>query len=213
MKKLRNQRRVAVIAQAPRVDARRHEVMSQGVHLHDRRITRSITIIVGVRPFGQGRTGGRLDGNAAQICRPLVSRRLVGKKGEGNTAKAGATTARTKDHVRIEANLVELFLGFEANHGLMQQHMVEDRTQGVTGIRVGCCLFNSLGNCQTKRALTIRISGQRSAARVGQIGRRGKDFRPPGLHHRATERLLLITDINHENPHRQTKHLAGVGNG
>jgi hypothetical protein len=113
------QRRIAVVAQAAGVDAGRHEVVAQGVHLHQRCVAGGVAEVVGIDALGQARTGGRLDRHQAHLlgARP---RRLVGQEGEGGAGEVGAAAAAGEHHVGIIADLLELLLGFQADDGLVQ---------------------------------------------------------------------------------------------
>ena len=157
VQQLRHQRRIAVVAQAAGVDAGRHEVVAQRVHLHQRRVAGDVAVVVGVDALGQRRAGGRLDRHAAQVRSALVAGRLVGEEGEGDAAEAGTAAAGAEDHVRVEADLVELLLGFEADHGLVQQHVIQHRAQRVVGVGIGGGFLDGFGNGDAERALAVGI--------------------------------------------------------
>ena len=79
---LAEQRRGAVVAQATRVDGRRHEAVAERVHLDQRRQADRVAKVVGVRAAGQCRAGFGLDGDDAGGSDPrAVSRRRTGTPG------------------------------------------------------------------------------------------------------------------------------------
>ena len=61
-----DERRVAVVAQAAGVHRRRHEVVAERVHRHQRRQPGRVAEVVGVDALGQGRAGRRLGGDEAR---------------------------------------------------------------------------------------------------------------------------------------------------
>src|SRR3989344_6999876 len=80
---LRYQRRVAVIAQPARVNARRHEVVAERVHLHQRRQADRIAEVIGVFSLRQGRAGRRLDRDEAHF----LAGGPVGRQWESHAAE------------------------------------------------------------------------------------------------------------------------------
>ena len=208
---LRDQRRIAVIAQTAGMNARRHEVVAQRVHLHQRREAGGIAVVVGIDALGQRRAGGRLDGNKADLLRALVARCRIAEEGEADAGEIAAAAAGGEDHVRVLAEFLELLLGFLADDGLVQQHMVEHRAQGVFGAGRRYRGFHRLGNGDAEAALVVRIGRQDVAAGLGLVGRAGNHFATEGLHHQAAIGLLVVADLDHENFDRQAEHLAGKG--
>ena len=206
---LRDQRRHAVVAQAASVNSRRHEIVAQGVHLHQRRIARGIAKVVGINALGQTRTRGRLHRHATQVLGALVTGSLVGEEGEADAGEIAAATAGRKDHVRVVAHLLELLLGFLADDGLVQQHMVQHRTERVIGVGARGRFFHRLGDGNTQAALVFRVVGQDAAAGLGKVGRAGEHFGAPGLHHRATEWFLLVRHLHHVDANLHVEHLSG----
>ena len=198
-----------MVAQAAGVNARRHEIVAERVHLHDRRVAGRIAVVVGIDALGQRRAGGRFDRHHAQILRLRIAGRLVGQEREGDAAEVGAAAAGRENHVGVLANFGQLLLRFQADDGLMQQHVVKHGSQCV--IRVGAAgrLFHRLGDGQAERALIVRVLGQRIAPGIRHVARAGKNFRTPGLHHRAAERLLVVADLDHVNAYGDAEHLAG----
>ena len=202
---LADQRAGAVIAQASGVNRRRHEVVAQGVLLHQRGQPGSVAKIIRIVATGQRRAAGRLHRHQPH----RLAAGLVGQEGEGHAAKVGAAAARGKHHVRVVFGQGKLLDCLQANHRLMQQHMVEHRAQAIGGVFAAGGFFHCFGNRQAQRAGVVGVSLQRGAAGGGVQAGAGQHFGAPGLHHRAAERLLLVADLDHEHPHINAKGLAG----
>ena len=152
-----------------------------------------------------GEVLGRLD---RADHRAHVPGHLFPQEREDQAAEVGAAAARGEDHVRIIARQGELLLRLLADDGLVQQHVVQHRSQAVLGILATGRLFHGLGDCQTERAGIVRILGQGIAAGLGQVRRAGQNLGAPGLHHRPAERFLLVADLDHINPRFDSEHLG-----
>ena len=94
------------------MDAGRHKVVAERVHLHQGRVAGDIAEVVGVGALGQRWAGGGLDRHAAQIVGALVAGCLVRQEGESNACEAGTAAAGSEDYIRIEADFLELLFGF-----------------------------------------------------------------------------------------------------
>jgi len=196
-----------VITQAAGMDRRRHEVMAEGVHLHQRRVAGDIAEVIGIDTLGQARAGTRLGRHQAH----LLARRFIGEEGEGGAGEVGAAAAAGEHHVGIVTDLLELLLGFQADHRLVQADVVEHGAEAVIGVLARGRFFHRFGDGKAKRTGIVRIRRQRGATRVGHVGGRSEDFRSPGLHHRAAEGLLVVAHLHHVDAHFDAEHLARQG--
>ena len=133
VQQLRDQRRGAVVAQAAGVDAGRHEVVAERVHLDHRRHPGGVAEVEVVDALGQRRAGGRLDGQQPH----LLAGRLVGEEGEGDAGEVGAAAVAGDDDVRVVAGVLQLLLGLQADDGLVQADVVEHRAERVAWCRRG----------------------------------------------------------------------------
>jgi hypothetical protein len=77
--------------------------------------------VIGVWSFGEGGTGGGFYGNNLHI---LFAPQLGSQKGKGNPGKVAAAPGTTHDDVGVIVGHFQLCFGFQANHCLVQQHMV-----------------------------------------------------------------------------------------
>ena len=146
---LADERRHAVVAQATGVHGRRHERVAEGMHLHQRCHAHCIAKVVHVLAFRKRRAGRRLDSNEAQ--RRFEPLQLVRCKGEGEPGEVGATSGTANDDVRLVLGQYQLLLGFQADHGLVHQDMIEHAAQRVFCITALRRVLHGLtdGNTQT----------------------------------------------------------------
>ena len=80
----------------------------------------------------------------------------------------------------------------------MEQHLVEHRAKHVAIAGGLDCSLDSLGDGTAKRTGSARMVGKNLAAHFcGHAGRRS-DIGAIGAHHFATERLLLVRHLYHE---------------
>src|SRR5215204_678530 len=96
---------VAVVTQAPGVDAAWDERVPERVHLHHRGCAGGVAEIVGVAAFGERRARGRLDGHDARVL-PVLQ--VLPDEGEGDAAKVRAAADTADHHVRVLAGQLHL---------------------------------------------------------------------------------------------------------
>src|SRR5580704_10834289 len=134
---------------------------------------------------------------------------LVGEEWKCGAAKVRPSAATGNNHIRVVASLLELFSCLEPDHGLVKQHVVENRPECVVGIATRRRLFNRLRYSDSKRAWRLRLEIQDSSSRPGFITWTCDHFSSPRLHHRSPKRLLLVADTYHVDPDLDAKHLTG----
>jgi hypothetical protein len=196
-----------MIAQAAGVDARRHEVVAQRVHLHERGQSNRIAEIVGILALGKRRAGCRLDRDQAHF----LADGLVGEKRKRDAAEVGTAATGGQHDVGILTDFFELFFGFQPDHGLMQQHVIEHGTETVIRVFARSRFLDRLGDGDAERARAVGVGRENLAPGLGLVAGAGEDFRPPRLHHGTAERLLLVADLHHVYPHLDAEHLSGEG--
>ena len=183
-------RRVAVVAQAARVHRRRDEAVAERVHRHQRRHPDRVAEVVGVDAARERRAGGRLGGDDADVLAAGAQER----EHEAGEVRAAADAA--DDHVgHPDAGELELGDRLLADHGLVQEDVVEHGAQRVVARGILCRHLDRLGDRDPERAGGVR--GLRPA-RLGAVGGRAVHGRSPGLHHRAPVRLLVVARADHE---------------
>jgi len=127
------QRGHGVVTQAAGVDARRHVVVAEGVHLEQRRGRGLVAEVVGERALGDRGAGGRLDGYEARL-RP--SGQVLAQEREGEPAEARTAPDATDDDVRVRIGVLALEDRLLPDHRLVQQHVVGHAAQRILRARV-----------------------------------------------------------------------------
>ena len=122
-----------MIAQSARVNPRRNERRSQGMHLHQRRQVPGISEIVGELAFGQAGAGGRFHRHNA--C-PALALDLAAHIGHHQSRKVRSPAGAAHNHIGLVSGQRHLLQGFLADHRLVQQHMIQHAAQRVFGVRV-----------------------------------------------------------------------------
>ena len=118
----------AVVAQPAGVDGGGDEVVPQGVHLDNWGHLGGVAVIKGVNTFGQRRRGRGLYRHQAGA---LAVFQVLAQEGQGNAAKVRAAAHAADHHVWVFTGQVHLLEGFLADHGLVQEHVVEHGSQAV----------------------------------------------------------------------------------
>jgi hypothetical protein len=77
-------------------------------------------------------------------------------------------------------------LGFLPDHGLVQQHVIEHRSERVVAVLARHGVPDGVTDGESERAGVI-----------GLVDRRGDDLRAPGLHHHAPVGFLLVRGAHH----------------
>ena len=84
------------------------------------------------------------------------------------------------------------------DHGLVQEHVVEHRAEGVLGARVAHRLLDRLADRDAERAGVVRLVLEHLAADPRLRGRAREDLRPVALHHDLAVGLLVVGCPHHE---------------
>ena len=175
------------------MDRGRHEVVAQRVHGEERGESGGVAEVVFELPGGEGGAAGRLHRQQLDA--------LVGDKGQGEAAEVGAATAATDDQVGLLlARQLELLLGLQADHGLVEEHVVEHRPQRVVGVLTAARVADGVADRHAERA-----------GAVGLVHRRGHHLTAPGLHHQAPVGLLLVGGPHHVDLALDAKERTGEG--
>ena len=158
---VRHQRGHAVVTQTTGVEPGWCELAAQCVHFGQWRHARGVAKIVGIGATCQGRACGRFHGHDARF---LTTTQGVSNEWERNACKVGATACTANDDVRPGICHLHLHDGFLANDRLMQQHVVEHRTQRVLGVVALHGQFDCFGNGDAQAARMVGRFGQHGAA-------------------------------------------------
>src|SRR6266849_5069152 len=120
-----------MVTQPPGVNARRNEVMAEGIHLEQRRKLRHVAKVISIRALGQRRARCRFGGNNAKVCACQLTR----NERKSETTEVAAAPTAGDQYVRSLTSQGELLDGFQADHSLVQEHVVQDTAQRV--FRIG----------------------------------------------------------------------------
>ena len=205
------QRRHAVVAQAPGVDGIGHEVVAQGVHLHQRGQPGRVAEVVGVDAVGERRARRRLDRPDGRVHR---AGQLLAQEGEGQPPEVRPAAGAPDDQVgRASPGLAQLQEGLLADDRLVQEHVVEHAAQRVAHLGVLGRHLDGLGDGDAQRAGVVLVDGQVGPAALGQRRGRAVHDAAEGLHHHAPVRLLVVAGPDLPHLALQAEQGAGEGQG
>ena len=146
------------------MDGLGHEVVAKGIHLDDGGHLAGIPIVVAVDATGQARRRLRLDRDDPVV---RLAPQLLAQEREGQTREVGAATGAGHQDVRLVAGHRHLLHGLEPDDGLMHQHVVEHRPEGVLGVVPGGRVLDRLADGHAQRAGAIGRRGEHGPAVVG----------------------------------------------
>ena len=141
IEKLTDDARHAVIAQTARVEWRRHEVMPQCVHLHQRRNPNGIAEVISILAARQAWARRRFDGDDTGT---LAFLQVLPHEGQRDSAEVAATTRAADHNVRVFPCHLQLLERFLPDHRLMHQHVIQHRAERIF-------VFPAAGRCRFHR--------------------------------------------------------------
>ena len=206
---LAEERGVAVVAQTPGVDARRHEGVPQGVHQDQGGEAGGVTEIIGVGPLGQGGAGSGLHRHEAEVG----AFKLVRHKGKTEPREVAAAADAADEHVRGFPGQGQLLFGLEPHDGLVEHDVVEDASQGIVGVLVGGGVLHRLGDGHAQTAGGLGVGGQNIAAGLGAVRGGRIDAGPPDVHERPAVGLLVVAHLDHVDGAFHGEKVTGQGQG
>ena len=195
--------RVAVVAQPAGVHRRRHEIVAQRVHGQQWGQPGGVAEVVAEQAAGQRRAGRRFGRDEPGL---RLAAQHPARERERQPGEVRATANAADHHVRLVTGQFHLRDRLDADHGLVQQHVVEHRAQRVVGVLVLGRDLDGLGDGDAQRArgvLLLRAAGLR------ELGRGAVHRGAPGLHHRAPVGLLVVARADHEDLALQPEQGAG----
>ena len=130
-----------MITKASGMIRRRNEIMTERVHLRDRRDHAGIAEVINKFPSGQRRAGCRF--NRDNIIIRFAAELLSHKR--SNQSAQIRSAACTADHnVGLDAELVESCFGFKTDDTLMQNNLIQHRAEHIAIAFRMCRNFNCL---------------------------------------------------------------------
>jgi len=188
------------------MDARRDEVVAEGVHLEHRGQLRRIAEIEGIHAFGHAGAGHRFDGQEAR--RLAVSQALADER-EVQAGHVAAAAGAPDHNVGVVVGQGHLQQRFLADHRLMQQDVVEHTAQAVLGVGVPGGDLHRLADGNAQAAGAVGVLRQDVAPGVGQGGGAGVNLRAEAFHQDAAVGLLVVADLDHEDLDLDPEHGPG----
>ncbi len=205
---VRHHRRHAVIAQPAGVESWRHERGPERVHLGERRHVPGVAEIVRVRAAREARARRRLDGDDADV---RAAAQLGADEREGDAGEVRSAARGADDHVGVVVGQFQLLDGLHADHGLVQQDVVEHRAERVVGVGVVRGDFHGFRDRHAEAAVAVGVVREHVAA-VLRLARRARDAAGAvGLHQRPAIRLLVVRHAHHEHLHVDAEERAREG--
>ena len=154
-----------------------------------------VTEIIGIPAPRQGGAGGGFDSDEFRAGADAGEGVL--HEGRHQAAQVGAAAGTADDDVGIFADLFHRRFGFQADDGLVEQHLVEHRTEYIAAAGGVQGLFDRLRNRAAQRAAGARMGFQDGAPDFGGVGGAGDDIGAESLDDSLAERLLLVADLDH----------------
>ena len=198
----------AVVAEATSVVCRRDEARAERVHLGERADLAGIAEVVGVLTASEARAACRFHSENIVVG---FATELFTDEWAHETTEVRTTAGATDDEVGLHAELVECSLGFETDHGLVQQHLVQHGTENVAVTRLLHGGFHGFRNGAAEATRGAREFGVDLLADFGGHGRRRGDACTVGAHHFAAERLLFVGNLHHIDLAVQSEEGGGHG--
>ena len=124
-----------------------------------------------------------------------------------------ATAGAADDDVGRLAGHPHLLDRLLADDGLMEEHVVEDRAEGVLRVVAGRRVLDRLADRHPERAGAVRRLGEDLAAVGRVLARAGNDLRAVGFHEDPPVRLLVVAGPDHVDLDLEAEERAGEGQG
>ncbi len=183
-----------MVAQAARMVGGRHKAMAKGIHLCQRRHLAGVAEIIRVFAACERRAGSRLNGKNLRVG---FAGQFIAHIRCNQSAEVRAAARAADDDIRGFAQNIHCGLGFQANNGLVQQHLIEYRAEHIAVIIRGNSLFDGFRNGAAQRTgrfgkLSEDFPSNFSGGRGGR-----RNIRVKYAHDGFAEGLLLIRALDH----------------
>ena len=142
------------------------ERMPQCVHLDERRELSGVAEVVAVLTPGQRWAGGRL---YASDCRVHAAGELLTEEWERKSAEVGPASGAADQNVRSLLDLCQLEERLLTDDRLVEEDMVQDASQCVTGVVALHRLFHRFRDGDAEAAGAVRVGSQDGPAGLGEI--------------------------------------------
>jgi hypothetical protein len=158
--------------------------------------------------FGEAGTGRGFDGHNARVA---LAFELAPDVGHGQAGKVRSAAGAGDNHIGVVAGHGHLLDGFEADDGLMQQHVIEHASQSVLGVGVLGGHFDGFRDGDAERTAGVGMLRQNRAAGLGLDAGTGDDRGSKCFNQRTPVGLLVKADTHHIDLAVQPEKCAGHG--
>lgn len=185
-----------MIPQAARMVGRGLEFAAECVHLCKRRDLARVAEIVCISAARHGWAGSRLDGDEIGLC--LSGEPILHERGD-QPAEIRAAARAADDDIRILVIHRHSFFGLQADHRLVQEHLIEHRAKHIARAGGGHGLFHSLRDRAAERAAGAGEFLKNFAPDLCRVTRAGDDIGAKGFDDRFAVGLLMEARLDHIN--------------
>jgi hypothetical protein len=162
--------------------------------------------VVGELATREGRTRRGLDRDHAQVG--AASEHLAEER-EDEPREVRPSPRAADEDVGVRLGEVHLRDRLLADHGLMEEDVVEHRAERVLRVVALRGLLDRLGDRDPEAAGRVRVLGEHSPTRGRLLGRARHAARPERLHEGAAIRLLVVRDPHHVDVDLEPEERAG----
>ena len=155
----------AVVAQPARVDGGRDEVVPEGVHGQERGHAHGVAKVVPELPAREFGARGRFARDASDVG---AFGQVLAQEGEREPGEVGAAAKRRNHHVRHFPGLFHLLHGLLADHGLVQQDVVQNRAERVFRVRILRGHFHGFADGDSEASRGVGVGSQDALACLGE---------------------------------------------
>src|SRR5512133_2058972 len=175
------------------------------MHRHERRQLARVAEVVREETARQSRASRRLTSQHVD----LTAGDLLAQERKREAGEVRAAADAADDDVGEGARELHLSKRLLTDHGLVQEHVVEDAPERVGGVLAGGRVLDGLRDRDPEAPRRVRMLLEDRPAGLRLYRRARDDLRAPSLDQRAPVRLLLAGDLDHVDLALATDHLAG----
>lgn len=197
-----------MIPQTARMVGRGLEFAAECVHLCKRRDLARVAEIVRISAARHGWAGSGLHGDEIGLC--LAGQPIL-HEGRNQAAEIRAAARATDDDIRIFLVERHGLLRLQADHRLVQEHLIEHRAKHIARARCGHGLFHGLRDRAAERAAGAGEFLKNFAPDLCRVTRAGDDIGAKGFDDRFAVGLLMEARLDHINGQGNVKIRARHG--
>ena len=157
------------------MEAGRHEVRAQGMHLDQRQEVPGIAKVIGVLAAAEARAGRRLDGDDPRL---RSAAKLLADKGKSDAGEVRAAAGAADDDVRVVTGHLHLRHGLHPDHRLVEDDVVQHGAERIAGVVPAPGDLDRLGHGKAEGTAMVRLLGEHRPPDHG-VARRQATQRAP----------------------------------